>query len=304
MQKPMIKHFSSMIITIAFFIITYLLPNHLYAETGRLIGGDDFYIVQKDDTLDLIASKLGLKASKIAEDNGIDRNKTLREGMFLRINNRRIVPKLLDKGILINIPERMLYYFKDNRLEMVFPVGLGKVFSSKEGQWHTPTGQFLVKGKQKDPVWYVPASIQREMERQGKPVELIVSPGPDNPLGRFVVRTSIHNIHIHETNQPTSVHKFTSHGCIRVLPQHMEPFFKAVEPNTPGEIIYMPIKVHAEGKRVYLEAHKDYYKKIPDIEDEARGLIEQTGLAHRVDWQKVKKVITDKLGIAVDVTAG
>ncbi len=288
----------------AFFLTLFLILSPLSVEAVRLIGGDDFYIVQKGDTLDLIASKLGLRASKIAEDNGIGKDKRLKEGTFLKINNRRIVPKMLDKGILINIPERMLYYFRDNRLEMVFPVGLGKIFSTKEGQWHTPTGQFIVTGKQKDPVWYVPASIQRELERQGKPVELIVSPGPDNPLGRFVVRTSLHNIHIHETNQPSSIHKFTSHGCIRVLPHHMESFFMVVERNTPGEIIYMPIKVHIEGKRVYLEVHRDYYNKIPDFGAEVRHLIEQKGLANRVDWQKVQKVLTDKPGIAVDVTAG
>ncbi len=272
-------------------------------EAAYLIGGEDFYIVQRGDTLDLIASKLGLRAGRIAEDNNIDKNKRPKEGTFLRINNRRIVPRHIDKGIIINIPERMLYFFKDNRLEMAFPVGLGKIFSSAESQWHTPVGDFVVKGKQKDPVWYVPVSIQKEMERQGKPVELIVSPGPDNPLGRYVVRTTIQNIHIHETIYPTSVHKFTSHGCIRVLPQHMEPFFKAVEVNTPGEIIYMPIKVLAVSGKVYIEAHRDYYKRIGDYNGEAKRLLEQTGQASRIDWHKVNQALKDKDGVAVDVTA-
>lgn len=275
-----------------------------FAEASFLIGGEDFYIVQKGDTLDLIASKLGLRAERIASDNGIPKDsRRLKPGTFLKIYNRRIVPKTMQNGILINIPERMLYYFKDNHLEMVFPVGLGKIFSYSDTKWHTPVGQFVVTGKQKDPVWYVPASIQREMELQGKPVELIVSPGPDNPLGRFVVRTTLHNIHIHETNQPASVHKFSSHGCIRVLPQHMEVFFKKVERNTPGEIIYQPIKVHSEGNKVYLEVHRDYYKRLPDFKAETKRLIEQTGRSKNVDWNKVEKLLAELPGVAIDVTS-
>lgn len=269
---------------------------------SMLIGGDNTYKVVKGDTIDLIASKLGIRASKLIEDNKIDNLKNIKAGTVLKYNNQRIVPKILSNGIIINIPERMLYYFKDNQLLMVFPVGLGKIFSSSDSNWHTPIGEFIVKNKQKDPVWYVPLSIQKEMEREGKPVEMIVSPGPDNPLGRYIVRTSLQNIHIHETIYPASIHRFSSHGCIRVLPQHMEEFYRLVELNTHGELIYKPIKVLYHKNRLYIEIHRDYYKKLHSIENEIRQQIERVGAQDRVDWKKIDKAVKERLGTAVDVT--
>ncbi|MCX8028211.1 MAG: L,D-transpeptidase family protein [Thermodesulfovibrionales bacterium] len=289
------------IIFITTAVFVYLFP--FTSAASQIVGKEEQYIVQKGDTLDFIASKLGLKALKIRNDNKLAKDAKLKPGMILKVDTRRILPKSINNGIIINIPERMLYYFKDGKVSMVFPVGLGKIFrGGSDNNWHTPIGQFSIKAKQKDPVWYVPVSIQREMEKEGKPVEVIVSPGPDNPLGRFVLRTDIHNIHIHETIYPTSVHKFSSHGCIRVLPQHMEVFFKEVEIGTVGEIIYKPIKALYENGRVYIEVHKDYYRQIGDLQEEAKRLLAQTGNISRVDWKKVEKALLDVDGSVVDVT--
>lgn len=300
LQMIPIKHLKVAKYLIIQAIIIFSMPFNLYAS--QIIGSEGKYIVQKGDTLDFIASKLGLKAAKIRQDNQIGQNHRLKPGMALKIDTRRILPKAFNNGIVINIPERMLYYFKDGNVSMVFPVGLGKIFRNVGSNWHTPVGRFTVKVKQKDPVWYVPVSIQKEMEREGKPVEVIVSPGPDNPLGRYILRTDLHNIHIHETIYPTSVHKFSSHGCIRVLPEHMEPFFKDVGIGAEGEIIYRPIKTLYENGRVYIEVHKDYYKQIGNLQDEAKRLLMQTGYISKVDWKKVEKAIFDMDGTVVDVT--
>ena len=50
-------------------------------------------------------------------------------------------------------------------------------------------------------------SIQMEAMLQRKPVEEVVPPGPDNPLGRFALVTSIPGILIHETIWPRSVYR-------------------------------------------------------------------------------------------------
>ncbi|MFQ3573444.1 MAG: L,D-transpeptidase family protein [Thermodesulfovibrionales bacterium] len=284
-------------------VVFWIFVSYSTANASQIVGSEGYYIVQKGDTLDLIASRLGLSSSKIRQDNQLTPNQRLKQGTMLKIDTRRILPKVLNNGIVINIPERMLYYFKDSKAYMVFPVGLGKIFKSGDSNWHTPVGEFKIKAKQKDPTWYVPISIQREMEKEGKAVEVIVSPGPDNPLGRFLLRTDIPNIHIHETIYLTSVHKFSSHGCIRVLPQHMEMFFKEVEVGTVGEIIYKPIKTLYENGRVYIEVHKDYYKQVKDLNEEAKRLLTQTGHISIVDWKKVEKALIDSYGSVVDVTA-
>jgi len=145
--------------------------------------------------------------------------------------------------------------------------------------------------------------MQEEMERKGDEVLTVVPPGPGNPLGRFAVHLSVRGIVIHETIWPETVYQYRSHGCIRVHPEHMEPFFEEVERGTPGEIIYEPVKaVAAEDGRVYLEVHRDVYGKGADPAAEARARIGSLGLSAEVDWGKVAEVVKRKSGRAEDVT--
>jgi L,D-transpeptidase ErfK/SrfK len=262
-----------------------------------IIGGETVYHVKKGDTLELIGAKLGLNWRNLVQENRIDLKKHLRIGQEIIANNRKIVPKIIDNGIIINISDRMLYFFREGKLITFFPVGLGKP------AWQTPTGKFKVVGKEKDPTWYVPDSIQREMEMKGEQVKEVVPPGPYNPLGRYAVKLSIPGILIHETIWPTSVYQFRSHGCIRVLPENMGNFYKELEINTWGEIIYKPVKVAVmENGRIFLEVQRDIYRMMKDLGTEARRMIENAGVAENVDWQKVENVLKEKSGIAEDIT--
>lgn len=273
------------------------------SAAGMLIGGEITYTVVKTDNLKLIGSKLGVDWRHIVRENNLDINKPLRIGQELRANNRKIVPFILDNGILINIPDRMLYFFKEGSLKMAFPVGLGMPAWRGITRWRTPTGDFIITAKLTNPTWHVPKSMQWKMEMEGKPVKTIVPPGPDNPLGRYAVRTSLPGILIHETIWPASVYQFRSHGCIRVSPENMEKFFGKVEKNTPGEIIYMPVKVAVtEDKRVFMEVHPDIYGKVKDLKEEAARLIEKAGISDKVNWEKIDALIKEKSGIAEDIT--
>ena len=268
-----------------------------------MVGGMVEYHVVKGDTIEGIGSKLGVKWGRIVRENGINLNKPLRIGQRIRANTRKIVPRTVENGIIINIPDRTLYFFKKGALAMSFPVGLGIASGRESEPWRTPEGTFRVKNKQKNPKWYVPKSIQKEMASKGKYVEHVVQPGPDNPLGKHVIRTTLSGIEIHETIWPSSVYQFRSHGCIRVLPEDMEKLFKEVGTDTPGEIIYVPVKVATyDNGRVFLEVHRDVYGKFGDLNAEARRLIAKAGVSRRVDWQKVDKAVREKSGIAEDIT--
>jgi hypothetical protein len=66
------------------------------------------------------------------------------------------------------------------------------------------------------------------MARTGRPVLKTVPPGPGNPLGdRWLGRKGI-NVGIHGTNQPTSVYRFTTHGCFRLHPDDAQALFELV----------------------------------------------------------------------------
>ncbi|MEW6163335.1 MAG: L,D-transpeptidase family protein [Nitrospirota bacterium] len=273
-----------------------------FPKTDIIIGGETLYVVEKGDTLQLVGAKLGVDWRYIVRETNIDTKKPLKIGQEIRINNRKIVPKVMDEGIIVNIPDRMLYYFKKGSLK-AFPVGLGMPSWRGLTRWRTPEGKFKIIDKRKNPTWHVPESMQWKMKMEGKPVKTVVPPGPDNPLGRYTIDTSIPRVVIHETIWPTTVYQFRSHGCIRVLREHIEKFFEEVEINTAGEIIYEPVKVAvSEAGRVFLEVHRDIYGKFEDLRDETKALIEKRGVSDKVDWQKVDSIIKEKSGIAEDIT--
>ncbi len=284
---------------IAGFLVTFCALSPSLSLADMFIGSETSYAIQKGDTLILIGSRLGVNWQTIARNNEVDLEKPLKIGRTLKVNTRKIVPKAVESGIIVNIPDRMLYHFKDGTLASAFPVGLGR-----PPDWETPTGAFTIKGRVRNPTWHVPMSIREEMAEKGQAVEPTVPPGPDNPLGRYALRTSISGVLLHETIWPTSIYQFRSHACIRVMADHMEKFFQSVRVGTPGEIIYEPIKIAltAEG-RIFLEVHRDVYKKTTSLDIEVRKLLDRRGLAGKVNWDKVNRVLQEKPDAAEDVTS-
>ena len=271
----------------------------------QLVGHSSAYTVAEGDTIRLVAAKLGVTRQHLLTLNQLDTNARLKTGQALRYNNRKIVPQRVQDGIIINIPDRTLYYFKKGKLAVSLPVALGVPVKNKKYNWTTPTGKFKITAKAKDPTWYVPPSIQSEMEDQGKEVIISIPPGPSNPLGKYAFKTSLPGILIHSTIKPWSIYSFASHGCIRVYPSQMEGLFKEIAVNTTGEIIYKPVKLAVtENGRVFLEVHQDAYGKstTTGLTKEARGQIEKQNLSERVDWKKVDAVLKQKTGIAEDIS--
>ncbi|NJD56599.1 MAG: LysM peptidoglycan-binding domain-containing protein [Nitrospirae bacterium] len=286
---------------VSFFLLVLLLPSLSLA--GMIVGEELVYVVRKGDTLELVGARTGGNWWKIAKDNNIDASRRLQLGQQLKVNTRRIIPATIENGIIINVPDRTLYYFRGGQLTRSFPIGLGMLSSKTGKDWKTPLGKFKVIAKEKNPIWYVPPSIQEEMEMDGKEVKITVPPGPDNPLGRYALKTTMPGIMIHETIRPSSVYQFRSHGCMRVQAENMVKFFEEVELNTPGEVIYRPVKAAVSEKgRVFLEVHRDFYKLEKNPEEEARKQLEKTGAIHIIDWQKVQKVLKERSGTAEDVS--
>ena len=272
-------------------------------SSAKMVGHTSIYTTKKRDTLRLVAAKLGVSKQYLAKINNLDPGAALKPGQQLRYDNRKIIPQYMRNGIVINIPDRTLYYFKEGKLASSLPVALGVAKKTKKFDWTTPIGKFKVVAKQKDPTWYVPKSIQNEMEQRGKEVITSIPPGPRNPLGKYAIKTSLPGIMIHSTTKPGSIYSFASHGCIRVYPEQMESFFKEVKVNTPGEIIYRPVKLAVtEQGRVFLEVHHDVYGKSTNLQEMAKAMIEEQHIANRVDWNKVEGVLKRKAGLAEEVS--
>jgi L,D-transpeptidase ErfK/SrfK len=226
--------------------------------SAQIAGGVSVYTVRSGESLTAVGARIGIDVSVLAADNGFSPHTPLRLGQKLRIDNRHIVPHVLWDGIVINIPQRMLFYFREGQMIQHFPVGLGRP------DWRTPTGDFTIAMKEENPTWDVPQSIQAEMRRAGKPVQTCVPPGPDNPLGKHWLGLSIAGIGIHGTIAPSSIYRFQTHGCIRAHPDDIAELFRLVSRGTTGMLVYKPVRISNIGEDVYLEVHPDVYRRESD----------------------------------------
>jgi L,D-transpeptidase ErfK/SrfK len=269
------------------------------AEPSAKITGAAFqYTAARGDSLTSVGARFGVAATTLARANELPVTTRLREGQSLRIDNRHIVPAGFQDGILINIPQRMLFYFKEGRLLQFFPVGLGRP------DWPTPTASFTVRVKEENPVWDVPPSIQEEMRREGKAVLTCVPPGPENPLGKHWLGLSLPGYGIHGTNAPASIYQFRTHGCIRVHPDDMAELFAAVTPGSRGLIVYRRLLIAKAGAEIFLEVHPDVYGRQPDALKQLQQIAASHGIAAEIDWRRAADIMGRQDGVAKVVTKG
>jgi L,D-transpeptidase ErfK/SrfK len=216
------------------------------------------------------------------------------------VPTRWILPRSRFRGLVVNVPEMRLYMFPvDSRpgqqvALLTWPVGIGVEEAP------SPEGPFTVRSKDAHPTWIVPADIQRTMDSPQK----VVPPGPENPLGAYRIRLSKGLYSIHGTNDPWSIGRLTTHGCIRLYPEDIETLFPLVRPGMPGELVYQPVKLGEDGGRVFVEVHDDVYKRIPNFERYAQAELRKAKLTTRVDPDLFKAALKAKSGVPTDVSRG
>ena len=263
-----------------------------------IVGSEQEFTVEPGNTLYEIAGFFGEDVSTIAAMNHIRRSSRLRAGQKLHIDNRHIVPLELHDGIVLNLPQRMLFFFKNGRLFGAYPAAVGRP------SWPTPRRTFSVLEMREHPVWRVPVSIQAEMRRNGFEVETRVPPGPDNPLGDYFIGLSIPGYGIHSTNAPESIYTFGTHGCIRLHPDDAEALFKNVKIGDRGEIVYEPyLLAKLPDGKVFLEIHHDIYGKRGPALPVIKLIASSNRIENLINWHRAAGVVRRAEGIAQEVTA-
>lgn len=121
-------------------------------------------------------------------------------------------PRALDDGIYVSKANHTVTLFRNGEIVRQYPCATGRDGS-------TPEGTFAVNVKLVDPVWYW----------KGK----AIPPGPDNGLGtRFIGITNKQypkGYGLHGTNEPGSIGRDASHGCVRMLNEDVEELYKDVK---------------------------------------------------------------------------
>ena len=261
-----------------------------------IVGDELVHVVAAGETWATIGARQGVAPAVLAARNGRTLRTPLAVGDALVIDNRHIVLDAGVDGLLINVPQRLVFYFADGRLLAHYPIAVGRP------DWQTPLGPFSIVLRELDPTWDVPPSIQQEMRRAGKAVVTSVPPGPANPLGRFWLGLSIPNVGLHGTNAPASIYQFATHGCIRLHPDDVEALFAYVEEGEQGRIVYEPVLVAFDGREVYVEVHRDRYRRASDPLARALDLLDRAGLREMTDLEELAAAIRQAEGIAVPIT--
>jgi lipoprotein-anchoring transpeptidase ErfK/SrfK len=106
-------------------------------------------------------------------------------------------------SIVIVTHARLLYYVLGDGRAIRYPVGVGRAGMA----WQ---GRASVAHKYRRPAWRAPPSIA------GHYGPVIPGGSRRNPMGAAVLGLDHGNYAIHGTNNPGSVGKFVSHGCIRM----------------------------------------------------------------------------------------
>ena len=263
---------------------------------AALVGGQTVYRVKAGDTVGSISARFGVERATLIEMNQLTASSPLVAGQSLLVDNTHIAVANPQVNLTINIAQRLLVLVEGESAR-AFPITVGR------RTWPTPVGAFTIESKETDPVWDVPVSIQREMEQEGKPVIARMDASPLNPLGRHWIGLSLPGLGIHGTNAPSSIYAFASHGCVRMHPDDVAVLFARVEVGMTGVLTYQPVIVAVIDGRVWIEAHRDEYRRTTSAGVLVRAAVEREGLASRTNWALVDEVLRQRRGRAVDVTS-
>jgi L,D-transpeptidase ErfK/SrfK len=263
---------------------------------AQITGSQSVYTVLAGDSLTTVGARFGVSAPALAEANDLRLTSHLSIGQILKIDNRHLTPPLDGVRIVVNVPQRMLFWVSTESEVQAFPIAAGR------RNWKTPIGDFAVATLETDPTWDVPLSIQDEMRREGKAVLTHVPPSQQNPLGKYWLGLTIPGVGIHGTNAPASIYSLVTHGCIRLHPDDIAQLFSQVEVGIRGRIVYEPVLIARVGDLVFLEVHPDAYGKVPEPFERVLERARSEGYADMLDLPLVKETIRKRDGIARDVT--
>ena len=129
--------------------------------------------------------------------------------------------------IVIDTNNTYLYYVLGNGRAIRYGVGVGR-------QGFTWSGVQSISRKAEWPDWRPPA----EMIARQPYLPRFVAGGPGNPLGARAMYLGSSEYRIHGTNDPSTIGKFVSSGCIRMTNEDVTDLFSRV--NVGAKVVVLP----------------------------------------------------------------
>jgi lipoprotein-anchoring transpeptidase ErfK/SrfK len=122
-----------------------------------------------------------------------------------------------NRVLVVSLQDRKLALVENGRVKKIYTVAVGRPSSP------SPVGSFKIARRVANPVY----------QHDGKTVQ----PGPSNPVGTRWMGLSIAGYGIHGTNEPRSIGKAASHGCIRMAKNDLEELYSLVAVGDRVELI-------------------------------------------------------------------
>ena len=119
--------------------------------------------------------------------------------------------------IVVSLEDRKLALVEDGQVKKIYTVAIGKPATP------SPVGKFTIQRRVKNPVY----------QHDGK----VIQPGPGNPVGTRWMGLSVKGYGIHGTNEPRSIGKAASHGCIRMARNDLEEMYAMVSVGDTVELV-------------------------------------------------------------------
>ena len=129
--------------------------------------------------------------------------------------------------VIIDTPHTVLYYVLGNGKAIRYGIGVGR-------QGFTWSGVKQVARKAEWPDWIPP----QEMIARQPYLPRFVAGGPGNPLGARAMYLGSTEYRIHGTNDPTTIGKHVSSGCIRLTNDDVSDLYNRVQ--VGAKVIVLP----------------------------------------------------------------
>ncbi|MFZ0746681.1 MAG: L,D-transpeptidase [Terracidiphilus sp.] len=137
--------------------------------------------------------------------------------MMAILSAHAVAQSVAKRVIVVSLEDHKLALVEDGQVKKVYPVAVGKPSTP------SPVGTFTIERRVMNPTYH----------HDGR----TVLPGPNNPVGTRWMGLSIRGYGIHGTNEPKSIGKAASHGCIRMAKADLEDLFPLVSVGDTVELV-------------------------------------------------------------------
>lgn len=130
--------------------------------------------------------------------------------------------------VLVSIPDRKLALLEEGKVVKVYRVAVGSSTSP------SPSGEFEIVNRITNPTYYHP--------------HVVIPASADSPIGTRWVGLNRKGYGIHGTNEPRSIGRAASHGCIRMSNRDITQFFELVR---VGDLVEIHAKRDGDTARAF-----------------------------------------------------